>query len=357
MLECLGVAFDCKHYNQYMQKNLDMSFDLKSYHFRLGNVYGESESVWWNYINLKRFDPSDPETKTILFRDCDHFSHILPKDLTCLFIEKNSHWVCLCDALSYNTSSSLRRIGTYDCQQLESLFCLSGCCSFCTKIHNLEVLVLGSLESLSVVFKDVVEVRQSLTLGGILFCLKEFSFSNCHLIEKLFTPQLVLQLQNLETIAVHDCNSMKEIFAMSNNDDNDDSSSITLPKLTTLELYNLPQLQIVCKRSIRCGSSPLKLDISKCPSLERHPTIEIEDVGIPCFWSYFLYILQVLMFIYLYIYILMLYLYNIILCYILYKCRPMFQLTNMSHVEGTSRIPFRARMYSSMIAWSWAGIL
>ena len=26
----------------------------------------------------------------------------------------------------------------------------------------------------------------------------------------------------------------------------------------------------------------------------------------------------------------------------------MFQLTNMSHVEGTSRIPFQARMYSSM---------
>jgi hypothetical protein len=76
---------------------------------------------------------------------------------------------------------------------------------------------------------------------------------------------------------------MKEIFAMSNNDDNDDSSSITLPKLTTLELYNLPQLKIVCKGSIRCGSSPLKLDISKCPSLERYPTIENEDVDIPCF--------------------------------------------------------------------------
>lgn len=274
MLECFGGAFDYKCFNQSMQKSLDMSFErIKTYNLILGNVCSASLGDWWHNVNLKRFGADDHETKSIQFGDCDHFSHILPNDLTCLFIIQNNHWVCLCDALSYNTSSSLRKIGTSDCQQMESLFCLSGSCSFCTKIHKIEVLKLESLKSLTVVCKEVFDVGQSLTPFGTFSCLKEFSICNCHLIEKLFTPQLVQQLQNLETIYVNSCDSMKEIFAVSNSDDND-RSIISLPKLTELTLEYLPQLKIVCKGSIRCGSSssPLQLSIYDCPSLERQPT-------------------------------------------------------------------------------------
>ncbi|PNX83130.1 LRR and NB-ARC domain disease resistance protein, partial [Trifolium pratense] len=56
---------------------------------------------------------------------------------------------------------------------------------------------------------------------------------------------------------------MKEIFAVSNNDDND-NSIITLPKLTRLELYTLPELKIVCKGIIHCGSLP-EVHIFRCP--------------------------------------------------------------------------------------------
>jgi len=270
MLECLGGDFGCKDPNQYMQKKLDISFGLKTYNLNFVNAY--DESVWKCdfYVSLKRFVPGNHETKSIHFGDCGHFSLILPKDVIRLFIRKNSHWVCLCDALSYNTSSSLRKIETSFCHQLESLFCLSGSCSFCTKIHNLEVLELRSLESLTVVCKDV-DVGQSLSPDGIFSNLKEFNISGCHLIEKLFTPQLVQLLQNLETIKVWDCNSMKEIFAVSNNDDDDDdSSSISLPKLAFLELFNLPQLKTVCKGIIRCGSSQPTFDIDffSCPGLD-----------------------------------------------------------------------------------------
>jgi len=279
MLECLGAAFGCKDPNQY----LDISFGLKTYNL---TFVAYDESVWdyFRYVNLKKSVPGNHETKSIHFGDCDHFSFILPKDLTCLNIIENSHWVCLCDALSYNTSSSLRKIQINLCQ-LESLFCLSGSCSFCTKIHKLEVLKLESLESLeslTIICKD----SQSLTLaGGIFSNLKEFNISGCHLIEKLFTPQLVQQLQNLETIKVWDCNSMKEIFAVSNSDD-DDRSMITLPKLTMLLLYgSLPQLKTVCKGIIRCGSSQLILStfLLSCPSLKRLPTVKLMDGGNHCF--------------------------------------------------------------------------
>jgi len=273
MLEYLGGALGCKDPNQYMQKKLDFSFGLKTYNLSFV-AYVES---FWNMITFKRVVLVNHETKSIHFGECGHFSFILPKDLTCLNLKRNSHWICLCDALSYNAGfSSLRKIGTSDCQQMESLFCLSGSCSFCTKIHSLEVLNLHSLESLTVVCKDVVEVRQSLIPGGIFSCLKEFDISECHLIEKLFTPQLVQQLQNLETIRVAHCNLMIEIFAVSNGDDND-RSIISLPKLTRLTLKWLPELKIVCKGSISCGSLP-EVVIHYCPNFE------IDDYEIPDFW-------------------------------------------------------------------------
>jgi len=273
MLECFSGAFDYKCFNQSMQKNLDMSFErIKTYNLILGNVCTASLGDWWHNVYLKRFGAGDLESKSIQFGDCDHFSHILPKEITCLFIKNNSHWVCLCDALSYNTASSLGKIRTSDCQQIESLFCLSGSCSFCTKIHSLEVLKLESLKSLTVLCKDVFDVRQSLTPFGIFSCLKQFAIYQCHLIEKLFTPQLVQQLQNMEIIDVEDYDSMKEIFAVSNNDDNH-RSIISLPKLTRLTLHFLSELKIVCKGSISCGSS-LEVVIYNCPNLERYPTIQ-----------------------------------------------------------------------------------
>ncbi|XP_045794652.1 probable disease resistance protein At5g43730 isoform X6 [Trifolium pratense] len=266
ILECFRGAIDC---NQFMQNNLDMSFGLiKTYHLILGNVCGKSE--WKSCSNLTR---GDFKNRCIEFQDCDRFSrHILPKDHTLLRIYKNNHWVWLCDVLSYSTSSSVRTIQISYCDKLESLFCLSGSCSFCTKIHKLEILSLSQLKSLTVICKDVVDVGQSLSPVGIFSCLKEINISFCNLIEKLLTPQLVQQLHNLEEITVSDCNSMKEIFAVSNNDDND-NSIITLPKLTRLELKDLPELKIVCKGIIHCESLP-DVDIGFCPWLDKRSTME-----------------------------------------------------------------------------------
>jgi sentrin-specific protease 7 len=222
MLECFRGAIDRKHHNQSMQHNLDMSFGhIKTYHLILENARGKSD--WRNSINLTSFFLSgDSKNRCIEFQDCDSFTHTLPKDHTLLRVYENNHWVQLCDVLSYSTSSSVRIVEISCCHELESLFCLFGSCSLCTNIHNLEILQLRRLESLTVICKDVVDVGK-LSPGGIFSCLKEIYISFCHLIEKLLTPQLVQQLQNLETISVRNCNSMKEIFAVSNNDDNDSS--------------------------------------------------------------------------------------------------------------------------------------
>ncbi|WJX80928.1 Ulp1 peptidase [Trifolium repens] len=283
MLECFGGSIDCEHYYQLMQKNLDVCFGLiKTYHLRLGIecVEGWQDEFDDTEFNLKRFLPGDYENRFIEITSCSHhtFSHILSRDHTYMKINGNDDWGCLCDNLSYGTSSSLKKLEIHYCDQLESLFCLSDSCSFCTNIHKLEVLQLLGLKSLTVICKEVVDVGLSLSQpDGIFSCLKEIDISFCHLIEKLLTPQLVQQLQNLETITVSECYSMKEIFAVNNNDD-DDSSIIALPKLTRLELWNLPELKIVCKGSIRCRSSPV-VSIDLCPSLvQRCPTIERVEI-------------------------------------------------------------------------------
>ena len=72
---------------------------------------------------------------------------------------------------------------------------------------------------------------------------------------------------------------MKEILVASNDDD-DDSLSIALPKLTNLELGDLPQLKIFCKGSISCESLPT-LTVYGCQNLDMYSTIIIQNVEIP----------------------------------------------------------------------------
>ncbi|XP_045794662.1 probable disease resistance protein At4g27220 isoform X4 [Trifolium pratense] len=281
-LERLGGIFDIKDYHNYVQ-NMP---ELKMYYLIFRNVSGESRRYNWSYGNdLQEFYEGGESTRvrTIHFEDCENFSCTLPNDFTRLGIYGNIHWLCLCDALSYNTSSSLYAINIKSYQQLQSLFCLLTSCSFCTEIkYQLQVLVLNSLESLTGFYKDVGVVGQSLSLWGIFDYLVLLNISNCNSIETLLTPALVQQLQNLDRLFVSSCASMKEIFAVSNNDENE-SSFIALPKLTYLQLLNLPQLKIVCKRSICCGSSKPSLNINSCPDLERHPTVKLIDCEIPYF--------------------------------------------------------------------------
>ena len=111
-----------------------------------------------------------------------------------------------------------------------------------------------SLARLMDVCKDNVVDRQSLSHEGIFSFLTEFCITQCHLIKRLLTPQLVQQLQNLKKLIVRNCNSMLEIFVGKNSDDND-GTNIALPKLTRLTLLGLPQLNTV-RGSILCESSP-----------------------------------------------------------------------------------------------------
>ncbi|KAG5093051.1 hypothetical protein JHK82_051829 [Glycine max] len=258
MLECFAGSFlDQDNYNRYVQEIQDTGYGPQTYFIYFGKfddyTLGFSENPIYLYLEFKR--------RRVCFGDCDELPYLLPRDLAELLVSDNDQWECLCAALSSNGSLSLKDINIEHCTKLKSLFCVS--CSLCTNIQNLKSLKLDNLGSLSVICKeDVAGLTQSLSRSGVFSHLQELSISGCHQIEKLLTPGLVPQLQNLESISVSYCKSIKEIFA------GDSSHNIALPNLTKLQLASLPELKTVCKGILLINSEDI-LHINNCPSYEK----------------------------------------------------------------------------------------
>ncbi|RDX58223.1 putative disease resistance protein, partial [Mucuna pruriens] len=264
MLECFGGSFlDGDNYDRFVREKQDNVCEPKTYLICFGIFWS-----WWNdveepiYFELNR--------RMVCFGDCEELCHLLPTDLVELCVFLNQQWECLCAALSFNSFSSLKNIVIHNCTELKSLFCLSSSCSLCTNIQMLESLHLKDLLSLTVILKENVGVSRS----SIFSHLKRFEIKGCHKIEKLLTPVLVLQLQNLESITVEDCYSMKEIFAVSNSGGGDDHVIVYLPKLTRLYLSKLWQLKTVCKGILECGSENI-LTYDDCPDSAMHTRIRV----------------------------------------------------------------------------------
>ncbi|XP_028212005.1 probable disease resistance protein At4g27220 isoform X1 [Glycine soja] len=255
-LECFAGSFlDQDNYNRYVQEIQDTGYGPQTYIIYFGKFKTATPGFCEDsiYVEFK--------LRRVWFGDCDELPYLLPRDLAELLVSGNHQWKCLCAALSSNGSLSLKDITIGHCTKLKSLFCVS--CSLCTNIQNLKSLKLYNLDSLSVICKeDVADLTQFLYLRGVFSHLKELSIHGCHQIEKLLTPGLVPQLQNLESISVQDCKSIKEIFA------GDSSDNIALPKLTNLELDMLPELKTVCKGILLINSEDI-LHINDCPNYEK----------------------------------------------------------------------------------------
>ncbi|MED6126173.1 hypothetical protein PIB30_075762 [Stylosanthes scabra] len=217
------------------------------YEYCLLMQIAESEWVLEAYDGI---DPSGEDYQFLHLLDCEESPHLLPKDLTNLCIEYNTCWKSLCDALSDNTPSSLMNI------KIEG----------CIKSPQLSILAASLFGELKSNFNTA-----SLT-SAIFSNLTCFEIFGCHEIEMLMTAGLLSQLQNLQTLIVNSCDSLREIFAASSAngdaDIDDGASTIKLRSLSTLKLNDLPRLKSVCKGIISCVSLP-KLETTGCPNLER----------------------------------------------------------------------------------------
>ncbi|KAG4907345.1 hypothetical protein JHK82_056008 [Glycine max] len=268
MLEHFAGSFhDWDNFNNYVQATLDRGSGPKTYHLHLGIGPGYSLDYSYDYNFL-----TNDECRIVSFRDCTKLDHVLPTDIARLCIAENKQWRCLCDVLSFR-SPSLMYIDIRVCPKLESLFCLTGPCSLCSNLQNLESLNLTSLEGPAEIWKENEVKAKNILLGGMFSHIKHLEVSKCHKIEKLLTIGPLLQLKNLVSLDVKSCDLMKEIFTVSITEDVGRVNEITLPKLTRLEFRELPQLKTVWWGIIKCGLSP-KLNIRDCPQLETPPILQ-----------------------------------------------------------------------------------
>ncbi|XP_020996900.2 probable disease resistance protein At4g27220 [Arachis duranensis] len=279
-LEYFVVGFDdCKSYNNFVTGICNTGSVPNSYLLYLASIED-------NYDISESYDdigPSGDHQRIVRLLDCKESPHLLPNDLTNLNIDNNGRWESLCDALSNNAPSSLKDIEIGTCTQMKSVLCSFGNCSFCSNLNNLQSLELHGLDSLTVICKEDVAITDTTTQpvkpNAVFSQLRHLEIWNCDGIETLVTAGLLPQLQNLQTLIVNSCESLREIFAAgSSGADSGDAAStvITLPNLTSLELYVLPMLETVCKGIIISESLP-KLEIKGCPKLESRSPFQVSS--------------------------------------------------------------------------------
>ncbi|KAG8480545.1 hypothetical protein CXB51_024596 [Gossypium anomalum] len=150
------------------------------------------------------------------------------------------------------------------CSELESVIS-----SKCDQFQTLESLYLSELENLKV----IVEVGAGESSVGIFSSLKKITLWNCHKIKKLFSADWVLS--NMEEISVMNCSELEEIITESEQKrlgSNNDTINFPFPKLRTLELVILVQLQRICSgNGVMVCDSLQFITIYDCPKLKRIP--------------------------------------------------------------------------------------
>uniref|UniRef100_A0A6N2KR57 NB-ARC domain-containing protein n=1 Tax=Salix viminalis TaxID=40686 RepID=A0A6N2KR57_SALVM len=149
----------------------------------------------------------------------------------------------LCDVLLLENATELEIIRIGNCDSMESLVSSSWFCSATLPLpsHN-----------------------------GMFSRLKEFSCNNCSSMENLFPLRLLSYLVNLEVISVVNCEKMVEIIGATDEESSTSNpiAELTLPKLTTLELHGLPELEGICSAKLICNSLE-NIHVFYCEKLKR----------------------------------------------------------------------------------------
>ncbi|GLT94923.1 hypothetical protein SLE2022_126340 [Rubroshorea leprosula] len=172
---------------------------------------------------------------------------------------------CICSSSAVLVCDSIEEVTIMYCSDLKRVFG-----SWFNPLQTLERLNLQELESLKYVFDEEALALLSPAPATTFFPLVSISIEGCHQLKKLFSPKLLLScLHNLENIQVQNCEQMKEIVA-SEEEESGRVSKLTLPKLKTLELVQLPTLRCICSSSaVLVCDSIKKVTIMYCSDLKR----------------------------------------------------------------------------------------
>ncbi|KAK1299370.1 Disease resistance protein RPS2 [Acorus calamus] len=145
-----------------------------------------------------------------------------------------------------------------DCEGLEEIIFSGG--ENDPLLPNLSELRLGNLHDLR-----MIKVGSHVALQN----LRELHISKCIRLKHL---SCIRHLGCLESVYILECNEMKELIGGEDGVVEDEAStlSLSLPKLKSLVLHDLPQLESICEHPLLFPSLK-KLSVFKCPHLKKLP--------------------------------------------------------------------------------------
>ncbi|KAK1583784.1 hypothetical protein Q3G72_026895 [Acer saccharum] len=271
-LETVGVRFNnLQDYHLYLSHQLQRGW-LNKYFLSVGH-----QNISNSFLLSKEDIFDFKYGKCVAFEEICGDSILLPTDIQELNISNCIDLKSLNDRVLFlEDATDLRRCIICECQQIECIVSSSSCY---TILESIEELWLLKLDSFSVFFRGGDGAVSSLpkpTPPGIFSCLKRIQIHACQKIKKLFWPELVHNLQNLEVVDVKFCLQLVEIIAASDaeeeNEGGKDSILFTLPKLREIRLWWLPELKCICnRRSTMVCNSVQTIEIILCPKLKRIP--------------------------------------------------------------------------------------
>ncbi|KAH7544711.1 hypothetical protein FEM48_Zijuj01G0015300 [Ziziphus jujuba var. spinosa] len=210
----------------------------------------------------------------------------LPKDVMSLYIQQCHDVTSLCDVSSLKKTTKLRNCLIEGSNGMKRLICSSSC--RLKLLRTLESIYLTDLMNLEVLIGTDGDAPLVIRKGTYFSCLKEFSIFGCPKVKSLFMPALLLNLQNLEKLQVHNCEEMVEIIADTSEEDKDWEATnmiiiSSLHKLKDLRLGNLPNLKSFYNTRIKMSSDSLRhFTVVNCPKLKRIPLLDAASSSPPC---------------------------------------------------------------------------
>ncbi|KAF3964983.1 hypothetical protein CMV_010787 [Castanea mollissima] len=163
------------------------------------------------------------------------------------------------------TLRNLKELKIYDCNFLEEVFEIQG-------TNNVEESRdIAAAELISLKLRNLEKVKHVWSMdpqGIITFAkLRTIEIDGCSCLKSVFPTSVAKALSQLEALEIKNCAMMEEIVAKEEGIET--TTLFVFLKLTTLRLYNLPELKsLYPERNISEWPSLESLDIRKCNKLK-----------------------------------------------------------------------------------------
>ncbi|PIN24643.1 hypothetical protein CDL12_02625 [Handroanthus impetiginosus] len=139
-------------------------------------------------------------------------------------------------------------------QELDSCFFL---------LRTLKKIILRDLEDFIGIIQNIgIAVEPPLPQAAIFSSRQSLIIVRCHKMRKLGLP--LSEFQNLEEIWISECDKIEEIIEVREGE----GRVVSLPKLRSLQLWDLPRLRSICNTTLFC-SSIVVIHLQRCRELKK----------------------------------------------------------------------------------------